>query len=489
MLGSGGVDANAGAITHWKEPWLQISSLKGVQQRLQILGYYTGKVDGLMGEKSERAILEFQADEGTLLIDGVAGPKTQKALDAFFQKHGKDASGKNCLIRRYLLRFERARTGDTSADCPHPDYRAGDLTVVPYGFKKSSPADRDRNVGDAFNLGLDADAFMPGTDLILVPKFKNKSDFAFVSLQTPDASYQAANRYDKPYLRMIPRVQDGEDVLNLHLDRENGPVVGAVRVKIGGMKQVKTTVHLVTIADAKGKTVPPWTQKEALDLLGMINAVWMPMGVEFQVARVQSNNFTGLTAGTVTQDYSGKKGGRIEYLDLWSKFNVANSINIYFCERLIDLNLENGKVGEDSNTLGFALPRKAWKSTVNPNGPIGCCVRRDADFFNLALTVAHELGHVLNLTCHKDAHSDDDGTPTPFRHDIWSRTRLMSKYSGYFLDDPPRGWQKSTYGTTSDNALQHGAWLTVKRLKNDGTDDEMEISRKVASNTRANPLY
>src|SRR5690606_27472131 len=69
-LAKGDKDTNgAGIISHWQGPLESPDNLMGVQQRLQLLGYYTGSVDGLMGMKSERAILEFQADEGTLLID------------------------------------------------------------------------------------------------------------------------------------------------------------------------------------------------------------------------------------------------------------------------------------------------------------------------------------------------------------------------------------------------------------------------------------
>ncbi|MEO6098023.1 MAG: peptidoglycan-binding domain-containing protein [Fibrobacteria bacterium] len=468
-----------GSLVHWQGPLEAPGSLTGVQQRLQLLGYYTGCVDGQMGRKSERAILEFQADEGGLAIDGVAGPKTQQALDAFFQKHGYDSTGKHYLIRRYLARFERARIGDTHASCPHPDYRGGDNTVVSFGYKVSSWADRDRDqgvTGSAFYVGLDFEGGLDfSNDTVLAPKFKKNPNFGIVTLEQTNAKHQADHNYNRPYVRIQPMVKDGEDTLDIHYGSEKGPVVASLEVKTPGMKQVLVAVHLLTITDARGLSVVPWTRREALGLIEMVNAIWMPMGIEFQVREVQEERFTGATSGEITDDYS-VITGRIESNELWSAFNIKGErrINIYFCESILWL-LKNGL--SSNSILGFAISR----SRQGPLQPIGVCVRKDADFFNLALTVAHELGHVLELTCHQHAHSDDDGSDLPFRHDIWSRSRLMAKFSQYPLDIPPRRWQSSTYGTSSQGYLQCGAWLTAKRLKMDGTDDELKISRSASA--------
>lgn len=55
---------------------------RGVQRRLSMLGYELGNVDGIVGAKTDRAILNFQADNNPLAIDGIAGAKTQKQLKA-----------------------------------------------------------------------------------------------------------------------------------------------------------------------------------------------------------------------------------------------------------------------------------------------------------------------------------------------------------------------------------------------------------------------
>jgi Putative peptidoglycan binding domain len=56
------------------------NSTHGIQRRLQILGYYTGRVDGVVGKKTEYAVLNFQADNNPLRVDGLAGPQTQNRL-------------------------------------------------------------------------------------------------------------------------------------------------------------------------------------------------------------------------------------------------------------------------------------------------------------------------------------------------------------------------------------------------------------------------
>ena len=58
-----------------------VNTLAGQQRRLQMLGFDLGPtdVDGLRGARTEKALLDFQADAG-LGIDGVAGSGTRTRL-------------------------------------------------------------------------------------------------------------------------------------------------------------------------------------------------------------------------------------------------------------------------------------------------------------------------------------------------------------------------------------------------------------------------
>ena len=50
------------------------------QALLAYLGYYAGTLDGLWGEKSQRATIDFQRDFGGISVDGICGEQTEKAL-------------------------------------------------------------------------------------------------------------------------------------------------------------------------------------------------------------------------------------------------------------------------------------------------------------------------------------------------------------------------------------------------------------------------
>ena len=54
---------------------------RDLQERLNDLGYGPLTVDGIAGPKTLRAVRQFQAAQG-LTVDGVAGPNTWGALDA-----------------------------------------------------------------------------------------------------------------------------------------------------------------------------------------------------------------------------------------------------------------------------------------------------------------------------------------------------------------------------------------------------------------------
>lgn len=53
---------------------------KQKQALLAYLGYYDGTLDGIWGEKSKRATIDFQRDFVGLSVDGICGEQTEKAL-------------------------------------------------------------------------------------------------------------------------------------------------------------------------------------------------------------------------------------------------------------------------------------------------------------------------------------------------------------------------------------------------------------------------
>jgi peptidoglycan hydrolase-like protein with peptidoglycan-binding domain len=58
---------------------------KDVQTALKAAGFYTGNVDGKLGPKTKRAIVEFQKAKG-LKADGKVGPKTWTELEKYLKQ-------------------------------------------------------------------------------------------------------------------------------------------------------------------------------------------------------------------------------------------------------------------------------------------------------------------------------------------------------------------------------------------------------------------
>jgi N-acetylmuramoyl-L-alanine amidase len=63
-----------------RRPPLRGDDVRALQRRLNLLGFDPGREDGIFGEQTARAILDFQANVG-LDRDGIAGPTTTDALD------------------------------------------------------------------------------------------------------------------------------------------------------------------------------------------------------------------------------------------------------------------------------------------------------------------------------------------------------------------------------------------------------------------------
>lgn len=55
-------------------------TIQQIQNLLQYLGYYTIRVDGISGPGTRAAVTAFQKDFGGLVVDGIPGDATQKAL-------------------------------------------------------------------------------------------------------------------------------------------------------------------------------------------------------------------------------------------------------------------------------------------------------------------------------------------------------------------------------------------------------------------------
>ncbi len=55
-------------------------TIKQIQHLLAYLGFYTGAVDGVWGQQSQKATIQFQKAFSSLTVDGIVGAETEKAL-------------------------------------------------------------------------------------------------------------------------------------------------------------------------------------------------------------------------------------------------------------------------------------------------------------------------------------------------------------------------------------------------------------------------
>lgn len=58
------------------------SNIRDIQTCLKNAGFYNGKIDGVKGRQTKKAIKEFQGANG-LKVDGVVGPRTWDALSRY----------------------------------------------------------------------------------------------------------------------------------------------------------------------------------------------------------------------------------------------------------------------------------------------------------------------------------------------------------------------------------------------------------------------
>lgn len=77
------------------------STVTTIQQKLSRWGYYSGKVDGVYGSKTEEAVKYFQRKNG-LAVDGKCGPKTLAALGINVSTTQQSTSGDVDLLARLI---------------------------------------------------------------------------------------------------------------------------------------------------------------------------------------------------------------------------------------------------------------------------------------------------------------------------------------------------------------------------------------------------
>ena len=471
---------SARAINNWLTMH-DVSKRLGQLQRLQILGYYEAPVYANPGashkREFERASLNFQANTKKLFLDGVIGPKTRNELQSAIGKNA-DANGYQ-HVRINLVRFKRYVMGaiaDASSNAPHPDDRGGIGAVTGVTKQGKVITSGDKATPEwliprvhlvrtriAVNAPLYIDTDSPDSIQIVepletVPLIGNDKELVkFAGIKETTGS--------------LPRVR-------VRCGSQTGPVIGEMQVIVSKSRIVKCAAYRMTILGAAGPAVAgDTTARSAANIrtfFNQLNAIWRPLGIVFELKSIEDQTINLYHHGWLSNGVPLDASGHDENDQVWIKFHKADRINVFFVPRIRRRTAPPPAETWDDNTRGQGWSRKRARTAgagFQPGVTVG-------DVAN-ARTVAHELGHVLELTRHAQSHSDQKNAAKDYlREDSWSRARLMGMY--YLYDN--KGFQSVEYGWSGGN-MERGCLLTIRHYGNhDRTDNELQKSRQVAKN-------
>ena len=429
--------------------------LRGVQRRLQLLGYYTGKVDNIMGPKTERAILNFQADN-QLRTDRIVGPQTGPKLDA--KVENEDKSGDTYVVRRSLVRFTRApsktnpktTSGRPWAKAPDPDDR-GFVKVDTMGSKLYGPVVTMARRTDfrvkivRENVSDDAQLSVSSTDVKVVsipsPSLPKKKDM-ILELKANDSGQAEVE----------VKVKKGKSEIK----------IGSLRVIVSSLITRLVRPYFVTIADSAGNnpTPPAGTKEDFSKIFDIANKVWWPYGIYFKFLSWREKTVDLSNHGVMDTNTKAEFDDIIKAKDSAGKNTEEDRVN------LLIVNQIGGAYGITYDALDYSWPN-GIALCQNPSGNIAT-----------GIDLAHEFGHFVGLAnCfppNSYVHAEDDPDDSHQKHDIWSIRRLM--YGGYPKQDRSDSWAHDVgYGDG-----QYGCLVSVRNNPKDKTDDECRGARKWA---------
>lgn len=114
-------------------------SVARLQQQLARAGFDPGGVDGVFGDQTEAALMQFQRSAG-LKVDGVSGPRTQAALtsgNTFEPAPVKPTrAGTSSELRRRILDVAQGEVGNTERS----NRNDGEILKYPRAFGRGSEA-------------------------------------------------------------------------------------------------------------------------------------------------------------------------------------------------------------------------------------------------------------------------------------------------------------------------------------------------------------
>ena len=464
--------------------WLTMHEVKkklGQIQRLQMLGYYEAPVvknlDALYNREYERASLNFQAHTKKLFLDGIVGSKTCKELEGAIDNN-KDASGfqhiRICLVR--FKRYVKGPVADAMLNAPHPDDRGGLGAVI--GVTKQ---DKILTTGDKITpewIITRVHLERTGVDVNTQLYIDSDSPDSIQIVEPAESVALTGNQQEVIKFAGIKETKGSLPRVRVRYGNPKGPIIGEMEVNVSKLMVVKCAAYRMTILGSVGAAVAGDTtkrsEKDIKKFFQKVNAIWRPLGIEFKVKSVEDQTINLYHHGWLSNDVPKDANGHDEHDQMWIKYYKPKCINVFFVPRIRDRTAPPPAETWDDNTLGQGWSRKSATNS-GPGFQPGVTVGDNSD----AQTVAHELGHVLQLTRHPQAHSDQKNKAGDYlREDSWSRARLMAMYANY----NNRGFQNIEYGWSA-GLMKNGCLLTIRNYgKYDLTDNELRNSRQIAKN-------
>ncbi|MFZ5967878.1 MAG: M14 family metallopeptidase [Bacillota bacterium] len=106
-----------------------------IQALLQKIGYNPGPIDGIYGQQTHQAVIQFQQNHG-LTADGILGPQTYQVMERFLLGYDvytvKSGDTLYNLARKYYTTLNRIVTANPGIN-PY-DLRIGQQLIIPYGI-------------------------------------------------------------------------------------------------------------------------------------------------------------------------------------------------------------------------------------------------------------------------------------------------------------------------------------------------------------------
>ena len=534
-------------------------TMRGIQQRLAMLGYHYGPLvpgENIIANKidfydnpdwhTEQAMLDFQADSG-LFPDALFGPKSRKTLDDSLQSASvvhagpsdyetrKAAIGAHARLKKTVhkwirivpVRFARAPidndptkdSGPPDGNAPDPDDRgyvgciktAHRAAVLPVGFDPRLPQQAETRVRLLRVNIADVAAL-----------YVTSSDPAVLQITSPlqnvakGAAKVQENRLPDQEQVMIKfrALKTGNCFLEVRFNAQDGPTLHRIQVTVNELRLLQVKAHAPVIQgiaynDSGGNAVPAQSAFNTLAAItnrfSEVNKIYFPYGIAFEVMNnVDTSALNHHLRGSVdlTDRWNAAAGAwESEYTSaLQNQREEHGAINVVFVPQIVELDAARATLTTGPDIVGGV----ASSATANPT-TYGLFL---ADWAQEPQTVAHEIGHILNLVndpagsgasatlefVHVNARDHRNqantvcpGTGVNVRDDIVSRRRLMWAYTdtssksqrqfppitkplqAYNYENIMAYRKNAGYG---DNKV--GTMLTIKQFDADRTDLEMK---------------